>query len=439
MTERRDFFRYATASSLAVAMGTTTTASAHAATPGASTGSLSAAAGSSALQTELTGLYDVDRTVINLDAGYYGAMTREVQAHYFERLLWVNRFNSTFLRSAVPGIPRDPEIMKSRAAVAQLIGATPDEVTLCGGGTEALYSLIVNYRPLQSGDAVIYADIDYDEMQHAMGYLEQSRGAKVVRFNLPEPHTRANVLEAYERILRDTPRAKLLLLTHVSNRNGLVPPVPEIVAMAKARGVDVILDSAQAIGHIPFDVATCGADFVGFSLHKWVAAPLGTGGIYIKKDRQADIQPWLGNKVYKADDLRSRIPTGTVDVAARLSIPKALAVQERIGLDRKFAHLRALRNYWVDRVRDVPGVELMLPPERDNYGAISAFRLAGLRTMEQARDLQVRFLSKHGVLVVARAGLASGPVIRVTPSLFNTTTELDRLVAAIQAERNLFA
>jgi len=89
---------------------------------------------------------------------------------------------------------------------------------------------------------------------------------------------------------------------------------------------------------------TYGADFVGFSLHKWVAAPMGTGAIYIKKERQADIQQWLGNRLSKAENLRSRIPTSTVDVTARLSIPKALAVQERIGLDRKFAHLRALRD-----------------------------------------------------------------------------------------------
>lgn len=86
----------------------------------------------------------------------------------------------------------------------------------------------------------------------------------------------------------------------------------------------------------------------------------------------------------------------------------------------------------------MPGVELMLPQECDNYGEISAFRLAGLRTMEQARGAQARFVNKHGVLEVAKSGLASGPVMRVTPSLFNTTAELDRLVAAIQAERNLF-
>lgn len=390
-------------------------------------------------QRAFAGIYDIDRTVVNFDAAYYGAMTKPVHAAYLDRLAWMNRYNSTFLRSAVPGTPRDRELDKSRDAVAAMIGAAPDEVALAAGGTEALYALIANYGLLKAGDAILYCDVDYDEMQYAMDYLEQSRGVRVVRFSLPEPHTRANILAAYEKALKDTPRAKLLLLTHVSNRNGLIPPVAQIIAMAKARGVDVILDSAQAVGQMPLDVAAIGADFIGFSLHKWVAAPLGTGGIYIRRDRQKDILPWLGNRIHGAQDIRARIPTGTVDFAARLTIPTAIAVQDRIGIARKFAHLRALRDHWVRRAGEVPGVEMMLPAEKDNYGAISAFRLPGMKSVEQARRAQARFLEAHGLLVVAKAGLASGPVLRVTPALFNSTAELDRLVAAIRAERALFA
>ena len=81
----------------------------------------------------------------------------------------------------------------------------------------------------------------------------------------------------------------------------------------------------------------------------------------------------------------------------------------------------------------------MLPPEQDNYGAISAFRLPGMKTIEQTKRAQVEFLKKHKVLIVAKAGLASGPLLRVTPALFNTTQELDRLIRAITIERNLFA
>lgn len=391
------------------------------------------------MQQALVGLYDVDRSIINFDAAYYGAMTRQVHQAYNQKTQWVNRYNSTFLRSAVPGAPREAELDKSRAAVAAMIGAGMDEVALAGGGTEALYALITNYDLLKPGDAVIYCDVDYDEMQYAMDYLKGSRGAEIVRFSLPEPHSRANILAAYETILRDTPRAKLLLLTHVSNRNGLIPPVREIVAMARQHGVDVILDSAQAVGQMPFDVQDIGADFIGFSLHKWVAAPLGTGGIYIRKDRQKDIQPWLGNHIHEDGDIRARIPTGTVDFAARLTIPDAIAVQDRIGITRKFAHLRALRDHWYQRAGSIKGVELMLPPEPDNYGAISAFRLPGMRSVEDTKRAQSVFIDKHKLLVVAKAGLTSGPVLRVTPALFNTRQELDRLVDAIQAESRLFA
>lgn len=392
-----------------------------------------------AMQQALAALYDVDRTIANFDAAYYGAMTRPVHAAYLNRLAWMNRHNSTFLRDSVVGAPRDDMLDASRQVVADMIGARLQEVALCAGGTEGLYALITNYALLQPGDAVLHCDIDYDEMQYAVDYLRQSRGAEVIRFILPEPHTRANILAAYERVLADTPRAKLLLLTHVSNRNGLIPPVKEIVAMAKGRGVDVILDSAQAVGQMPFNVAETGADFIGFSLHKWVAAPLGTGAVYIRKERLADIQPWLGNRIHAADDVRARIPTGTVDFAARLTIPAAVAVQDSIGLDRKFAHLKTLRDHWVDQVRDVPGLELMLPDEPDNYGAISAFRLPGTASPDKARAAQALFAEKHRLLVVAKAGLASGAVLRVTPALFNTTQELDRLVAATRQERATFA
>lgn len=411
---------------------------------GAASGSAAAVASAqapdfAASQRAFADLYDVDRAIINFDAGYYGAMARPVHAAYLRRIAWLNRYNSTFLRGAVPDAPREAELDKARDAVATLIGAASDEVALASSATDALYSLIVNYRPLTPGDAVIHADVDYDEMQYAMAFLERRRGARIVRLTLPEPHTRANLLAAYDRALRATPRAKLLLLTHVSNRNGLIPPVKEIVGMAKAQGVDVILDSAHAVGQMPFAVADTGADFIGFSLHKWVGAPLGNGALYIRRGRLADIEPWLGNGIHPADDVRARLPTGTVDFAARMTVPDAVRLTGEIGLARKFAHLRALRDHWVGPARDLRGVEVVLPREPDNYGAMSAFRLPGMRTAEQAKAAQARFVERHRLLVVAKPGLAAGPVLRVTPALFNSTAELDRLVAAIAAERAMFA
>lgn len=390
-------------------------------------------------QAALLPLYKVNRDFATFDAAYYGAMTLPVQAAYDARSRWVNQNHALFLRNAAPGHPRDVELDKSRAAVAKLLGASTEEIALAGGGTEALYALIANYALLQPGDAVIYADVDYDEMQFACDYLERSRGARIVRFSLPEPHTEANILAAYEKVLKETPRAKLLLLTHLSNRNGLVPPVKAIVAMARARGVDTILDSAQAVGHLPFSVDDTGADFIGFSLHKWLAAPLGTGGIYIRKNRLQDISPWLGNRIHGPEDIRARIPTGTVDFAARLTVPQAIAVHDAIGGAAKHRHLLRLRDYWVDRVRDIAGLDILVPDEPGRYGAVTGFRLPGMKGPDDAKKATALFLEKYRLLVVAKAGLASGPVLRVTPALFNSIAELDRLVAAIRAERHIFA
>lgn len=398
-----------------------------------------AARASCAVSDDLAARYDVERGIANFDAAYYGAMTRTVAAAYRRHGAWVNRNNALFLRSALPGPARDARLQPSVDGVARLIGAQPGEVALCAGGTEALYGLIANYRPLGAGEAVISADVDYDEMQHALTWLAASRDARHVRIAMPEPSTGANIIAAYDKALRDTPRARLLLLTQVSNRNGLILPVREIAALAKARGVDVILDAAQAVGLLPVDVDDLGVDFMGFSLHKWLAAPLGTGAIYVRRDRLDDITPWFGNRIHDPADIRARVPTGTVDFAARLTIPDALAEHHAIGADRKLRALVAKRDHWVERVRTIKGLEIVQPDQPGRHAVIGAFRLPGQRSWEQARAAQARFVDKHRILVVAKQGLASGPVLRVTPALFNTTAELDRLVAAIQAERSLFA
>lgn len=385
-------------------------------------------------EARLTGLWDVDRSVANFDAAYYGAMPRAVHRHYLDQTAWVNRENSLFLRSALSGPTRDQVLGRANGAVAGLIGARADEVALANGGTEALYALITNYRLVKLGDAVIVADVDYDEMQYAVAYLRESRGARLVEMAIPEPSTDANILAAYDKVLRETPRARLLLLTHVSNRNGLVLPVREIVAMAKARGVDVILDAAQSVGQLPFDVNEVGADFVGFSLHKWIAAPLGTGAIYIRKDRQDAIAPYMGNRIRAADDVRGRILTGTVNYAAQLSIPTAIAFHRALGPQAKLRHLQRLRDHWVAAVRDVSGIEILQPEGVERYGAIAAFRLPSIRTWQGAQAMQARLLARDRLLVVAKRGLASGPAMRVTPALFTTRAELDRLVAAVARE-----
>lgn len=167
----------------------------------------------------------------------------------------------------------------------------------------------------------------------------------------------------------------MVLVTHLCHRTGLVNPVEEIISLARRHGVFCILDTAQAVGQMPVDIKEIDADFAGFSLHKWIGAPLGTGAVYIRKSRLHEMDLCLGNREDPPDDIRSRVYPGTYNFAATLTIPAAIAFHHQLTVARKQARLQFLRNYWVDRVRAVEGLEVLTPDDPSRYGATTSFRL----------------------------------------------------------------
>jgi selenocysteine lyase/cysteine desulfurase len=388
---------------------------------------------------DLASLWDVDRSIANLENAYWGVMPREVDEEYQRQTRFLNQRNVAFVRDAIAGQERTAAMEHVRAEIARLMGAATEEFALTRNGTEALQNLIMQYGRLKPGDAVLYADLDYDEMQQAMASLEHYRSARVLTFAIPEPATTANILAAYDEQLKKAPaNLKLLLITHLSNRTGIVMPVKEIVAMARARGVDTIVDAAQTIGHLDYTLADFDADFVGFSLHKWLCAPIGTGAIWIRKSRLQDIERCMGNTLSPPDDTRSRVSVGTVNFAATLTVPKAIAFHERIGGRRKQERLQALRDRWVREVRDIRGMEILTPEEPARYGAVTSFRLPAMKDYAAAQRMAKILLDKYQILTVARRGIAKASAVRVTPTLYNTDAEVDRLAAALRAESGAF-
>lgn len=373
-------------------------------------------------------LYSVTPQITNLENGYWGVMTERVRQEFHSYNDMVNRDNSYYARTRFGS---DAETIREQLATA--VGAAKEEIAFTRGATEALQLLIAGYNKLKAGDTVLYADLDYDSMQYAMEWLKDRRGARVVKFNIPEPATRTTVLSTYERILNDNPGARLLLLTHVSHRTGLVMPVKEIAAMARARGVDVILDAAHSWGQIDFQVGDLGVDFVGFNLHKWIGAPLGLGFLYIKKDRLDAIDRALGDLDYAATDVRSRVHTGTTNFAATLTLPTALAVHQEIGTAAKAARLAYLRNYWVGKVRGLTNIEILTPDEAGMYAGITSFRFSGKTSSADNTAIVNELRDQYGVLTVRRGGVAKGNCIRVSPALYNNEADLDKLVAALTA------
>ncbi|MDZ3832324.1 MAG: aminotransferase class V-fold PLP-dependent enzyme [Sphingopyxis sp.] len=370
--------------------------------------------------------YDVVPDIIQLENGNWGMMARPVLEQYEAIVRRVNRATSYYARRGL-----GPDLMAVQRRVAAKLGVSPDEIAFTRNATEALKALIGGYNRLRSGDAVLYADLDYDSMQACCEALKARRGVEIVRIALPEPATYQGLIDCYAAALDANPRIRLLLLTHLSHRTGLALPVREIVTMARARGVDAIVDAAHSWGQLDFTLPDLDADFVGLNLHKWIGAPLGVGALYIRKDKIDLIDPDSANAPPFPSAARSRVHTGTLDFAAQLSVPAALDFQDAIGDAARAARLRHLRDLWAEPLRDRPGIEILTPSDPRLYGGISSFRLAGRTTVEDNAAIAHHLLDRYRIFSVHRPGPARGACVRITPALFNGAADIGRLLAAL--------
>jgi selenocysteine lyase/cysteine desulfurase len=376
---------------------------------------------------KVAGQYRVSPDFINLENGYYGITPEPVRQAYRRNADRLNRLNSYLLRTTYKS-----ELERIRARLAATAGVATDEIAFTRGGTEALQNLIAGYNRLRPGDAVMYADLDYHSCQYAMNWLRDRRGVEVVRITIPEPPTYQNVLDTYSRALRKHARVRLLLLTHMNNRTGLVLPVREIVAMARRRSVDVIVDAAHSWGQLAFTVPGLEADFVGLTLHKWINAPLGTGFLYVRKSRLKDIDPAFADQTYPADDIRSRVHSGTLDVATFLTVPTALDCHQALSTPVMEARLRYLRDRWVSQVKDVGNVEILTPDDPSMHCGMTSFRISG-RSSHADNDIIVAHLLKaHRIFAVRREGPIGGDCVRITAAQFTMADQVDRLVHAVR-------
>jgi len=279
---------------------------------------------------------------------------------------------------------------------------------------------------------VLYADLDYDSMQTSMESLARRRGVNVIMVALPEPATRQSLIDTYRTAIDANPNVKMVLLTHLSHRTGLVLPIAEIATMARERGIDAIVDAAHSVGQLDFKLPDLKSDFIGMNLHKWIGAPLGCGAIYVRRDRLSAIDPDPAENP-KSSDILTKVHTGTPDYAAHLTVPAALAFQEKIGGARRAARLRALRDRWVRQVASLPQVQIFTPDDPASHGAITSFRIRGHTSHEDNVALAKALLDKHRIFTVHRDGLASGSCVRVTPALASRMSDCDALASAIRS------
>lgn len=371
--------------------------------------------------------YDDEPGPLNFEYGYFGRMTRDVLRDYEQNLAYVNRSNSVYVRQRFD--TQDSEAI--RADLAELLGVAPGEVALTRCATESLQSLIRNYNGLEPGDQVLISDLDYNSVQTGMRWLGKNRGVEVVEIRHRHPASHADLLKTYRDAFAAHPRLKLMALTHVTHRTGLVMPVQDIAALAKAHGIEVILDGAHALGQLDFQLGELGVAFAGYNLQKWMGAPLSLGFIYVKEERLTAIDADMGDERYGAHDILGRVPYGTPNIPALMTLPKVFAEHRAMGGSAvKGARLAYLRDLWVRQARDIDGIEVLTPDDPRLYCGITSFRFT--RHADQQLMTQ-RLLDEHGIFAVIRNGSACGPCIRITPGFTTSAEDVAQLVKALRA------
>lgn len=385
-----------------------------------------ASASDEAFWNRVAACYPRDDGPINLDNGYFGRMSHNVVRAYESAIEQVNRSNAVHVREQFDR----HQGLEIRQLLAELMGLPAEELAFAHSASEALHSLIRNYNRFKPGDQVLISDLDYHSVQDAFRWLRQARGVEVITITHTHPPTYDGLVKAYTDAFDAHPGLKLMALTHVTHRTGLVMPVKAIAQAAKERGIDVIFDGAHSLGQLEVDLADLGIEFAGFNLQKWIGAPLSLGVIHVRRERLGDFDANMGNAGYPADDIRLLSPYGTPNVPALMSLPVVFAEHQAMGgWAAKGARLRYLRDLWVSETRDLAGIEILTPDDPRLYCGLTSFRFVDA-TDQQEKVRQL--LNDFNIFTVAREGSACGPCIRITPGLNSSVSDMQALVTALR-------
>ncbi|GAO41203.1 aminotransferase class V-fold PLP-dependent enzyme [Flavihumibacter petaseus] len=313
-----------------------------------------------------------------------------------------------------------------RRELARLAGVGAEEIAIHRNASEALETVIFGL-PLKAGDEVVLSKQDYPNMINAWKQRALRDGIKLVWINLELPSENNDyLLSQYTRAF--TARTKVVHVTHIINWNGQILPVRAIADAAHAKGIEVLVDGAHSFAHFLFTLPSLGADYFGTSLHKWLSACIGSGLLYVKKEKIASIYPLFAAGDPKSPDIRKFESTGTRPFFIEQAIGKAIEFHDMIGAERKEQRLHYLKNYWMTRIKDLPGVQLgtSLQPA---FGC--AIGLVSIDDRKPA-ELDNFLLDKYKIHTVS-IEWENIRGVRITPNVYTTTRQLDVLVEAIKA------
>ncbi len=365
--------------------------------------------------------YTVDRNNINLNNGSVAPSPKTVQQAQHDYLALTNMSPSFYVDEMLyPGF----EVVRRR--LADRFGCDGEEIAITRNTTEAL-EIVQLGMPLQRGDEILTTTQDYPSMITAWRQREKRDGVVLRMIRVPTPP--GSMDDLFDTIVGNvTAKTKVIHISHVTFTAGQIFPVRRISGFARERSIEVVVDGGHSFAQWPFTRDELDVDYYGTSLHKWLSAPVGTGFLYVRKAKIANIWPLFAHPDPQGGDIRKFEQIGTFPVHVRNPITEALDFYESIGPDRKAARLRFLRRRWMNAVRDVPKVKLLTPDTDEMSCAIGTMAIEGIG----AQQLTDHLMGKYRIHVRPRFVPGEWEGIRVTPNVYTTLQEVDAFGRAIR-------
>jgi cysteine desulfurase/selenocysteine lyase len=336
----------------------------------------------------------------------------------------------------------------ARRRVAAFVNAQPRTTIFTKNATEAINLVAYSWgrANVSAGDAVLITQMEHHANLVPWQVLCRERGAEL---RYLEVDARGELsLEALDAEL-ERGDVRLVAFAHVSNVLGTINPVAEMTRRVRAAGAVSLIDGAQAVPQMPVDVERIGADFYAWTGHK-ALGPTGIGVLHGRAELLEAMEPFLtgGDMIASVDfqettwnELPYKFEAGTPPIAEAVGLGAAVEYLSALGMEMVRAHERELTAYMLERLAEVPGLRVVGPPEAERRGGLASFTLEGIHPHDVAE-----LADRGGVCI--RAGhhcaqplmrcLGVGATARASVGVYNDRADIDALIDALQAGREVF-
>ncbi len=369
---------------------------------------------------EIQQAFTLDRTIINLNNGGCCPSPRVVH-EALKRYLDISNQAPVYHMWQI----LEPNIESVRRRLAASFGCDAEELAITRNASEALQIAQLGLD-LKAGDEIVTTNQDYGRMLDTWEQRVRRDGVKLVKVSFPVPPKSMDELSA-PLLAAITPRTKVLHFCHITNLTGQIFPVKSLCDEARRRAVKTVVDGAHAFAHFPFKASDLGCDYYGTSLHKWLLAPIGTGFLYVRRENIASLWPLTPAGASRAKDIRKFEEIGTHPAANHNAIAEALTFHEGVGIERKAARLRYLRDRWAARLGANPRFRIHTNLDASHSCAIGNVQIVGVPTAKLVPRLWERWL-----IIATPIIHPEYEGVRVTPNVYTTLDEIDTFASAME-------